>query len=147
MIKQKLWNFPGSSVVKNPPAKKEMEVWSLGREDSPEKEMAAYCSILAGKSHGQRSLTGSESVGSQSQTWLSDKTTTTKTFQLLSALLTFIRSALCGTPLVVQWLRVQAPKARTLGLIPGQGTRFHMPQLRIHMPQLRLSAAKQIGTW
>ena len=25
------------------------------------------------------------------------------------------------------------------GSIPGQGTRFHMPQLRVHMLQLRVS--------
>ena len=32
--------------------------------------------------------------------------------------------------LVVQWLRLHAPNAEGRGLIPGQGTRFHMPQLR-----------------
>ena len=35
-----------------------------------------------------------------------------------------------GTSLVVQWLRLHAPNAGALGLIPGQGTWFHMPQLR-----------------
>ena len=34
-----------------------------------------------------------------------------------------------GTPLVAQWQRLQAPNAGGLGLIPGQGTRSHMPQL------------------
>ena len=29
------------------------------------------------------------------------------------------------------------PNAGGLGLIPGQGTRSHMPQLRVRMPQLR----------
>ena len=33
-------------------------VWSLGREDPLEKEMATHSSILAWKSHGQRSLVG-----------------------------------------------------------------------------------------
>ena len=33
-------------------------VWSLGREDPLEKEMATHSSILPGKSHGQRSLVG-----------------------------------------------------------------------------------------
>ncbi|TEA25844.1 hypothetical protein DBR06_SOUSAS1210137, partial [Sousa chinensis] len=33
--------------------------------------------------------------------------------------------------LVVQWLRLRAPSAGGLGLIPGQGTRSHMPQLRL----------------
>ena len=31
-----------------------------------------------------------------------------------------------GTSLVAQWLRLGAPKAGGLGLIPGQGTRSHM---------------------
>ena len=50
--------FPGGSVVKNPPAKQEMWVRSLGQEDPQEKEMATHSSILSGKSHGQRSLVG-----------------------------------------------------------------------------------------
>ena len=32
--------------------------------------------------------------------------------------------------------------AGDLGLIPGQGTRSHMVQLRVYMPQLRPDAAK-----
>ena len=32
---------------------------------------------------------------------------------------------------VVQWLRLHVPKARGLGLIPGQGTKSHMPLLKI----------------
>ena len=39
--------FPGGSVVKNPPAKQETQVRSLGREDPLEKEMATHSSILA----------------------------------------------------------------------------------------------------
>ena len=35
-----------------------------------------------------------------------------------------------GASLVVQWLRLHAPNAGGKGSIPGQGTRFHMPQLR-----------------
>ena len=35
------------------------------------------------------------------------------------------------TSLVVQWLRFHAPNAGGPGLIPGQGTRSHMPQLRV----------------
>ena len=34
-----------------------------------------------------------------------------------------------------QWLRFRTPNARGLGLIPGQGTRSYMPQLRVHMLQ------------
>ena len=36
-----------------------------------------------------------------------------------------------GTPLVVRCLRLLAPKAGGPGLIPGQGTRSHMLQLKI----------------
>ena len=36
----------------------EMQVESLGQEDPLEKEMATHSSVLAGKSHGQRSLVG-----------------------------------------------------------------------------------------
>ena len=36
-----------------------------------------------------------------------------------------------GTSLVIQWLRLHAPKAGAPGSIPGQGTRSHMPQLKI----------------
>ena len=39
--------FPGGSVVKNPPAKQETRVWSLGWKDLLEKEMATHSSILA----------------------------------------------------------------------------------------------------
>ena len=34
-------------MVKNPPAVQEMQVQSLGREDAPEKEMAARSSVLS----------------------------------------------------------------------------------------------------
>ena len=49
------------------------------------------------------------------------------------------------TSLVVQWLRLCAPNARGPrsgpGLIPGQETRSHMPQLRVHMLQLKIAPA------
>ena len=35
-----------------------MLIQSLGREDPLEKDMATHSSVLAGKSHGQRSLVG-----------------------------------------------------------------------------------------
>ena len=41
--------FPGNSVVKNPPAMQETQVWSLGWEDPLKKEMATDSSILARK--------------------------------------------------------------------------------------------------
>ena len=50
--------FPGGLVVKNPLAKQEAQVWSLGWEDPLEKEMATHSRILPGKSHEQRSLMG-----------------------------------------------------------------------------------------
>jgi len=42
-----LEGFPGGSVVKNPPAKQETQVPSLGLEDPLEKETAIHFSILA----------------------------------------------------------------------------------------------------
>ena len=44
-------------MVKNH-AIQEMQVQSLGQEDPLEKDMATHSSILAGKSHEQRSLAG-----------------------------------------------------------------------------------------
>ena len=41
------WGFPGGSVLKNFPAKKETWVQSLGQEDTLEKETATHSSILA----------------------------------------------------------------------------------------------------
>ena len=38
--------LPGGSAVKNLPAKQEMWVWSLGREDTLEKEMASHSNTL-----------------------------------------------------------------------------------------------------
>ncbi|TEA28488.1 hypothetical protein DBR06_SOUSAS2010115, partial [Sousa chinensis] len=43
--------------------------------------------------------------------------------------------------LVVQWLRLCTPNAGGLGLIPRQGTRSHMPQLRVHVLQLKIPHA------
>ena len=46
-------------MVKNPSAKKETQVQSLGREEPLEKEMVIHYSILDwGNPHGQRSLVG-----------------------------------------------------------------------------------------
>ena len=39
-----------------------------------------------------------------------------------------------GISLVVQWLRLHAPSAGGPGSIPGQGTRFRMPQLKKKFP-------------
>ena len=42
-----------------------------------------------------------------------------------------------GTSLVVQWLKLHDPNAGGPGMIPGQGTRYCMPQLKIRMPEQR----------
>ena len=44
--------------LKHLPPMWETQVWSLGWEDPLEKEMATHSSILAGESHGRRSLVG-----------------------------------------------------------------------------------------
>ena len=46
-----------------------MKVGSLGQEDPLEKEMAVYSSILAWKSHGQRSLVNSPLCCKESDTF------------------------------------------------------------------------------
>ena len=53
-----LVDFSSGSAIKNLPAMQETQFWSLGREDPLEKGMATCSSILAGESHGQRSLAG-----------------------------------------------------------------------------------------
>ena len=57
--------FPGGTVVKNPPAKQEMCVLSLGQEDPLEKEMATHSSILAWEIPWTEESGGLHSMGSQ----------------------------------------------------------------------------------
>ena len=57
--------FPGSSVVKNPPAMQETWVQSLGWEDPLEKEMATHSSILAWRIPWTEGPGGLQSTGSQ----------------------------------------------------------------------------------
>jgi len=54
----------------------EIHVWPLDWEDPLEKGMATHSSILAGKSHGERSLVGLQSLGSQRvrQDWVTTHT-------------------------------------------------------------------------
>ena len=54
----------------------ETQVWPLDWEDPLEKRMATHSSILAGKSHGQRSLAWLQSLGSQRvrQDWVTSHT-------------------------------------------------------------------------
>ena len=58
-------SLPGGSVVKNLPAKQEMQVQSLGWEDALEKEMATHSSILAWRIPWTEECGGLESMGSQ----------------------------------------------------------------------------------
>ena len=57
-------------MVKNPLAKQEMWVQSLGGEDSLKKEVATHSSILAWEIPGTEERGRLHSVGSQSQTQL-----------------------------------------------------------------------------
>ena len=67
-----LMGFPGSQTVKNPPAVQETQVRSLGREDPRRKGMTTRSSILAGKSHRQKSLVGYRPWGRKEWTRLND---------------------------------------------------------------------------
>ena len=58
-------SFPGGSVVKNLPAKQEMQVQSLDWEDPLEKEMATHSSILAWGIPWTEECGGLESMRSQ----------------------------------------------------------------------------------
>ena len=59
-------------MKKNPPAKQEARVQSLGREDPLEKGMATHSSILAWRIPWTEEPGGLQSVGLQGQTRLSD---------------------------------------------------------------------------
>ena len=59
--------FPGGTVVKNPSAKLEMQIRSLGWDDPLVEEMQPSPVFLPGKLHGQRSLAGVSM--SQTQPW------------------------------------------------------------------------------
>ena len=52
----RLPGFPGDSVVKNPPAKQETQVRSVGWQDPLEKEMATHSSMVAWRIPGTGSL-------------------------------------------------------------------------------------------
>ena len=57
--------FRNGSVVKNPPAMQEMEVQSLGWEDTLEKEMATHSSILVWEIPWTEEPDGLQFMGSQ----------------------------------------------------------------------------------
>ena len=64
--------FPGGSVVKNPPAKEETSVGSLGGQDFLEKEMATNSRILAWKIPWTEETGGTVHGFAKSQTQLSN---------------------------------------------------------------------------
>ena len=61
-----------TQMVKNPPAIQETWVQPLGRGDALEKRMATHSSILAWRMPWTEEPGGRQSVGLQSQTWLSN---------------------------------------------------------------------------
>ena len=64
--------FPGSSVVKNPPAMQDMHFQCMGQEDSLEKEMAIHSTILPWRILLTEKPGGLQSMELQSQIQLSD---------------------------------------------------------------------------
>ena len=66
------------SVANNPPAKQEIQVWSLGQEDSLEKKMANHSRIFAWKTPwteepGRLQSTGSQKSWTQLSDWNNNK--------------------------------------------------------------------------
>ena len=61
-----------AQMGKNPPAVQETQVQSLGQEDPLEGEMATHSSLLAWRIPWTEEPGRLQSMGSQSQTWLSD---------------------------------------------------------------------------
>ena len=57
--------FPGGSVVKNPPAMQETQIWCLAPEDPLEEEMETPSSILAWKIPWTEESGGQQSMGSR----------------------------------------------------------------------------------
>ena len=65
-------DFPSAQMVKNLPAMQETRVRSLSQEDPLEQEMATHSSTLAWRIPWTEEPGGLQSMGSQSQTRLSD---------------------------------------------------------------------------
>ena len=130
-----LLGFPGGSVVKNSPAKQEMqETWvrSLGQEDPLEEEMATYSSIFAGKSHGQRTLVGYSPWGCKE----SDVTECTHTHTHTPQASTPCRE-LPGGPVVRAPLPLQ--RTRVQPLVTDQGPACRMVKTKQKSPQTTVS--------
>ena len=64
-IDNRFMGFPGGSVVKNPPAKQETWVQSLGQEGPLEKEVATHSRILAWEIPWTEEPGGLQSMGSK----------------------------------------------------------------------------------
>ena len=80
------WASLAAQMVKHLPAMWETWVWSLGQEDPLEKEMATHSSTLAWKIPWMEEPGRLQSMGSQSQTRLSDFTFFQRYFALGSLL-------------------------------------------------------------
>ena len=69
-----VYGFSDGSAVKNPPSVQEMQVQSMGQEDSQEQEMSTHSSILAWKIPWTEEPGGVHTMGvKKSQTWLNTK--------------------------------------------------------------------------
>ena len=66
--KHRDWGFPGGSAVKNPPAVRDTQVPSLGREDPLEKDTATHSSIFMDRGAWRATVHGV----TKSRTQLSD---------------------------------------------------------------------------
>ena len=62
----------------------------------------------------------------------------------VSLVIRFMSRTHTETSLVIQWLRFCTPKTGGLGLIPSQGPRSHLPQLRVLMLQLKKKKRSQM---
>ena len=60
-----IWGFPGCSVVENPPANQETQLWSLVRKIPQRSKWQPAPVLLPGESHGQEEPGGLQSTGSQ----------------------------------------------------------------------------------
>ena len=79
IILSSLWSSQVAQMAKNLHAVQEIQVQTLGGEDPLEKEMATHSSILAWRILWTEEPGGLQSMGSQSQTWLSNSHTHTYT--------------------------------------------------------------------
>ena len=100
--------------------------------------MATHSSILAWRIPGTGSLVGC-------RLWGHTELDTTEVTAAAAGTKPppYIKTALQVTSLVVQWLRLCAPNAGSLGSIPGQGTRPYMPQFKSSHATTRASLMAQ----